>query len=217
MTKTIDNSFIQNTFIVTIMIIIMFIIARASTFLASTLNCSVHRLFSTSLLAKHIVLFCSMLVYIYGFKLLPKDILPILIIPFCIIAYLCFLLVNRVDVHFFLVGISILICVYLINVNKQYLESIIDENKKNPKNNIKLFNNYITLTNNVPNINKITLCIKYMHYLQIILSIISIIILFMGFIKYFQKQYKDHSANFSYMTFIFGTIKCDYLVQSAKK
>ena len=53
---------------------------------------------------------------------------------------------------------------------------------------------------------------KFLENMQKICLYLIILVAIIGFFLYMEKQYTDHKETFKFAKFIFGTVKCDYVV-----
>jgi hypothetical protein len=109
-----------------------------------------------------------------------KNLSPIAIFRNTLVIYSLYILLSKQNYKFFLFNSLLIFIIYLIIIQKDY-------EKEN---------------NDLKNQEKYILFIKRLQQILMIFLIV-------GFIIYFRKQYSDHSNNFSYITFLFGNIKCN--------
>lgn len=143
---------------------------------------------------------------------------------YSIIIYIIFIFTTKCEIKYlgmFFILIILLFLLFLIRTyskNDYYSKSefkIIDyiNDEKKEKNLLKLKTKFENL--NINDNTKIKIIEKFkinmkIQNIEFILFIISLIVLFIGFIKYYLKQKKDHKKNWSILTFFLGKNNCSY-------
>jgi hypothetical protein len=142
-------------------------------------NCNLRRLFSTNMLAKHILLLFIIFFSVnYSNKTVEH---PVDTFKKSILIYTIFIMFTKTNRLYAVLNISIISIIYTLELlNKFYIEN--DEKK------------------NANIIDGIEICNYLLFRLVALLLVI-------GFITYFLNK-KREKKNFSYITFFFGTVKC---------
>jgi len=163
--------------------IFLLILAISGNFIAEILSCPTQRLLTNNMYAKHTITLL-ILYFTTGF-IQDKDtpLHPYDSFKICILTYLLFLLFTRMNIHF---TIATFIIIALIYINYTFLNFY--KKKESHK----------------------TYIIKLHEKINSILFTIMYILIAIGFILYFNKQYKDHKKNFSIFKYIFGIKKCSH-------
>lgn len=143
---------------------------------------------------------------------------------YSLIIYIIFMLTTKCEIKYlgiFFILIILLFLLFLIRTyskNDYYLKSqfkIIDyiDNEKKEQNLIKLETKLENL--NIDDNIKIKIIEKFkinmkIQNIEFILFIISLIVLFIGFVKYYIRQKKDHKKNWSMLIFFLGKNNCSF-------
>lgn len=153
----------------------------ASNFLPQTFNCRLQELMNTSMLAKHLFAFMT-LVFFVVMSNMKEELSAGTIVLVSLGIYLWFLMSTRLHLYVWITLIILLGSIYLLQLFENNLK---DKNESSDA---------ITIKN-------IQLAKKYLTYLS--LAITSI-----GFIIYLGEKKLEYGDEFSFMTFIIGNPKC---------
>ena len=151
----------------------------SSNFLGELFTCSLRKELSNNMITKHVLVFITLYISVIMTSNIEQFSSKILA---TLLVYIWFLITTKCSAGFVLTILIIICLCYCIN---EYITSISskDPEKKQHFDQLKSKINRLVLLTSV------------------ILSII-------GFVLYFLKQKKDHSSNFNYIKFIFGTPNC---------
>ena len=163
---------------------LLLILAVVGNYSGELLSCQFRKLLTENIFIKHFATF-FILYFAVDFTM-DKPQHPLTILHYSLIIYIAFLLFNKLDIIFTIVVFILWSLIYFLLTYKTYL----NYGNKNGKN-----NENINIVNNVSNILKIT----------------TVLLLLIGFVIYFNKQYKDHRKNWSSIKFMFGNVNCDSL------
>jgi hypothetical protein len=190
-----------------------------SGYCSSLLNCGLQRFMKNSIYFKHFLILLSIYIFTFILNWYTFDSLQIaqqenfknkinkfnkdsLIklgkwFLYSVAIYSLFIVSTKSEVPYIILFFTVTIISILIQI---ILKSISSESYNNNAN--KLF---IT-SKDYNGINKNTVIIS--HNFVSAIFITSLVLLFVGFYKYFRRQYKDHSHHWDTSKFIFGTSKC---------
>ena len=172
--------------------IFLLILAVSGNFVAETLGCKTQKLLSKNMIAKNIII---ILVIYFSISFTSKDKRnsPLNILMKSLLIWVIFIIFTKMNIVFTFIAFSLLIILLFL---KDY---------------IKYYNYYLNIEKNENKKIEIKNKINILHLILKILIIIFLIIILIGFSLYFLKQYKDHSKNFSYITFLLGKPECNSL------
>lgn len=160
--------------------IFLIILTIIGTTVENTFSCQTLKMLHRNTFAKQIVIIC--LIYFTIDFTNDKNRHPLETMKSTLFIWVCYIMMSKQTVYFVIALFIILISIYMINNYKEYL---MDEKKDNE------------MVNTLE---------SYEEYLTYILFTIAII----GFILYFIKEKKEHSRNFKYHKFLFGSNKCEH-------
>jgi hypothetical protein len=161
--------------------VFLLILAVSGNFIAEALSCKTRKFLSDSMYAKNLVII--LIVYFSLGLVSDNSVSPTIHLNYTLIIWLFFLIFNKMSLRFTILAFSML---FLILVCKNWIDyyTAIDEKKYKDE-------------------------IDTMQNMSQYLLLLTFIIIISGFLLYFNKQYKEHSEDFSFMTFIFGAVTCD--------
>lgn len=190
-----------------------------SGYCSSLLNCGLQRFMKNSIYFKHFLILLSIYIFTFILNWYTFDSLQIeqqenfknkinkfnkdsLIklgkwFLYSVAIYMLFIVSTKSEVPYIILFFTVTIISILIQI---ILKSISSESYNNNAN--KLF---IT-SKDYNGVNKNTVIIA--HNFVSVIFITSLVLLFVGFYKYFRRQYKDHAHHWDTRKFIFGTSKC---------
>lgn len=182
-----DNiySFDENLPIFSMFILVLII---TGVYLIDVFPCRVRKFIQSNIYLKHFIGLLTMifLVVITDIISINKSIGPIIIKSF--ILYIIFIFYTKTEIHFFIITLILLAIIYILvlhknNINKKNINNI--EQKK-----IDIEINRIIIINNI-------------------LFIIVFFFIFLGFLIYMGKKKYQYKDKFNYITFLFGSQKCN--------
>ena len=159
----------------------LLILAVAGNFLSETLSCPTQKLLHTSVFGKHFVL-VTILYFSIHFTKQADHIHPWRLLIMSMIIYVFFLLFSKMELYWTAIVFIILSILFILSTFIDYYNF-----KKRHK------------------------VVKALEMIQKILIGIMFLSTLYGFATYFQRQYEEHSEDFSYVKFLFGTVKCKSL------
>jgi len=159
--------------------IFLIILSISGNFVLETLGCQTQYYLNNNIYAKHYVLIL-VIYFTLGFVGDDKPVHPMVNAKFTLLIWALYLLFTNMDLQFTIIAFNLLTINYIIHTYIIYYKSLNQNDKLKP------FQKAYDLINR----------------LLIFISII-------GGIAYFQRQYKDHSDDWSISKFILGTIPCD--------
>ena len=130
---------------------------------------------------------------------------------YSILFYSIFLLTTKCELNYLGVFFILLFISFMLNLYKNaYLSKF---NKMIPKSNFindtnKIIQNYLDNQGDLLNIEKIKK-LTMIRNIEVFVNYIAIFILIIGNAKYFNRQYKEHAKHWNWLTFIFGSAKCN--------
>jgi len=149
--------------------------------------CKIKFFLQNNIFFKHIIVFFTIL---FSINITIEDNYPIfLIFISSIILYLWFLLSIRMDFKCWILFMILLICLYLIYLIKT---------QKSTNEEVHIFKNFRNLL------------LSHYDILRNIILIFMLFLTILGNILYYQYQRKEKGKDFSWITYFFGKIKCDY-------
>lgn len=163
---------------------LLLILAVMGNYSGELLSCQFRKMLTENIFIKHFATFFILYFAVDFTSDKPQH--PFNILYYSFLIYIAFLLFNKLDIIFTIVVFILWSVIYFLLTYKNYLNY---ENKSGKN------NKEINIINNTSNI------IKF----------ITVIILLIGFVIYFNKQYKDHRKNWSSIKFMFGNVNCDSL------
>ena len=172
--------------------IFLLILAVCGNFIAETLGCKTQKLLSKNMIAKNIIVIL-LIYFVIGFTSKNKKDTPLHIIIKSLLIWIFFLIFTKMNIVFTLISFSLLIILLFL---KDYIE---------------YYNYHLNIEKNENKQKELKNKISILYLTIKILIFIFLIIILIIFILYFSKQYKDHSKNFSYITFILGKPECNSL------
>lgn len=194
--KIMNTPSIHISYIHGIFLILLSIVAN---FLAPTLSCRVQRVLTSSQWMKYIVVLC-LIYFTVNFTNGDNNESPFIMLGQSFLILIAFILFNRME---FFAIVIVFLSLTLIMFVDNWISYKKDKTKKIEKKNIntldikqKHHNSYILLMENIKKI------------LTIVIGIVMII----GVGTYLIRQRREHSKDFSYITFFLGNPNCDYLL-----
>ena len=160
--------------------IFLIILTIIGTTVENTFSCQTLKMLHRNTFAKQIVIIC--LIYFTIDFTNDKNRHPLDTLKSTAFIWVCYIMMSKQTVNFVIALFIILISIYIINNYKEYL---IDEKKDDEM---------------------VTTLETYEEYLTYVLFTITVV----GFILYFIKEKKEHSRNFRYHKFLFGSNNCDH-------
>jgi len=130
---------------------------------------------------------------------------------YSILFYFIFLLTTKCELNYLGVFFILLFISFMLNLYKNaYLNKF---NKIIPKSNFindtnKIIQNYLDNQGDLLNIDKIKK-LTLIRNIEVLVNYIAIFVLIIGNAKYFNRQYSEHAKRWNWLTFIFGSAKCD--------
>ena len=130
---------------------------------------------------------------------------------YSILFYSIFLLTTKCELNYLGVFFILLFISFMLNLYKNaYLSKF---NKIIPKSNFindtnKIIQNYLDNQGDLLNIDKIKK-LTLLRNIEVFVNYIAIFVLIIGNAKYFNRQYSQHSRRWNWLTFIFGSAKCN--------
>ena len=159
----------------------LLILAVSANFVGNLLGCKTQKLLTDNILAKQVVL--VFLIYFTVDLTSDKVIHPLETMKYTLLLWIFYLLFTRMNMIFTMILFILLLMMYVMNNYKEYLVSLNeDENKE---------------------------MIEMIDQIVQMIPIVIVVLLVIGFGMYFMKQRKEHKKNFKYLTFFFGSKKCD--------
>ena len=189
------------------------------------LNCGLQRYIAKEIWIKHFAIFMS--IYIFTFvlnwytfdslvvesfqteeeKIAKSSSSLLTYLYYSIAIYVIFIISTKNEgpfLGFFLVSTIVLVFlqIYLKSINSDLYDRV-------RKNTFITADKKRQLQKNVKDteVSSLDLLVN-MHNIMMVLYLVIIISLLYGFNRYFQRQYKDHKKNWSWISFIFGTNRC---------
>jgi hypothetical protein len=177
-----------------LLLIILFVSGKYIT--TNILSCRVQELLNGNVYVQYILLF---IIIYFTIDFTTDDgviVSPIENVKITCLVWVLFVMFAKMNLYFTIFTFSLFIITYYIQNQIVYYRKLNDKNE------------YIEKINSFISVEK-----------KLIIFIIFTIIL--GFIIYFIKQYKDKKNEWSFVKFIFGTLRCDFenkkVVKSSKK
>jgi len=161
--------------------ILLFMLGIFGNFVGETVGCQLQKAFTNTIINKYFIIF--LMIY-FTLNFTSKEIYsPFIHLQRTMVIFIFYILINRMNYSFSILSLLLLVSLYIIKLQIEYMKS----NKKYKKDTIKLLENVHNL-------------LTYGLGLIIIT----------GFTKYFLKQKSEHK-DFSYITFLFGKRRCSSL------
>jgi hypothetical protein len=167
--------------------VFLIFLAVSSNFIGSTMNCSIQKIMTENAAVRH--LFVLLIIYFTIDFTSKHNMHPIQILKNALFIYLLFIVLTKQTNGMFILNILIIFLIYICSIMKEYIQKHKENNEENKDTYLKW---------NEENLNLIN---KYLQY-------ILLMTLTIGFILYFNKQYTDHTKNFSIIIFLLGLNKC---------
>mgnify|MGYP000930985624 FL=1 len=162
--------------------IFLLVLAVSGNFIAETLGCKSQKLLSENMYAKNIIII--LIVYFALGVTDEENTRPEENMIMALQIWMFFLIFNKMNLYF--TGLSLLLITTVL-IGKNY----IDYYKKNNKN------------------NEHDEKIEFIGKVSRNIFTVNIGVIIIGFLMYFRKQFNDHSADFSFISFIFGKVQCN--------
>jgi len=162
--------------------IFLLVFAVSGNFIAETLGCKSQKLLSENMYAKNIIII--LIVYFALGVTDEENTRPEENMIMALQIWMFFLIFNKMNLYF--TGLSLLLITTVL-IGKNY----IDYYKKNNKN------------------NEHDEKIEFIGKVSRNIFTVNIGVIIIGFLMYFRKQFNDHSADFSFISFIFGKVQCN--------
>jgi hypothetical protein len=162
--------------------IFLLVLAVSGNFIAETLGCKSQKLLSENMYAKNIIII--LIVYFALGVTDEENTRPEENMIMALQIWMFFLIFNKMNLYF--TGLSLLLITTVL-IGKNY----IDYYKKNNKN------------------NEHDEKIEFIGKVSRNIFTVNIGVIIIGFLMYFRKQFNDHSADFSFISFIFGKTQCN--------
>jgi hypothetical protein len=147
-------------------------------FTKELIGCKLNYILDTNIYYKHFVAFILLLFLIVLIDEENINKNVLYNIGLAIIIYILFIISNRIHYLLIFIILCLLLSIYILDKSAE----------KEKETNINLYNNY--------------------KYYQLILIIILLLLIFIGFIHYLYNKYYEYNSKFSFLTFIFGNLKC---------
>jgi len=165
----------------------LLILAVGGNFLAPTLSCQTQKLLDKSVPAKHIVLI-TILYFSIHFTKEAEHVHPWKLFVMAVVIYMFFLCFTKMDIVMTIIVFIMLTVVFIISTFIDYYS-------------------YRKQTKNV----------SILKHIQTGLIVLMFVLTVVGFCIYFRRQLNDHKDSFSFIKFIFGSVKCDFEFQENSK
>ena len=156
----------------------------SSNFVGDILSCSYQRNVINNIYIKHLVAF--FILYFLNSNLFTDKDHPIEKLISCVILYIIFIIIMRLNIYFTFIVIVLLLIIHLLHQHYLYYRT-------NPK---KL-NNYNTAIQ--------------LHIFIRVISFITLVIAIIGFIINYNQRKNEFGKDFNLQKFILGNIVCDKL------
>ena len=160
------------------------ILIISSNFVGDILNCKIQRNIMNNIYVKHLVAF--LILYFLNSNLFTEKDHPTDRLKNCIILYIIFIIIMRLNLAFTIIIICLLFTIHLIHEHYLYY-------RNNPEK-VKDYNMVIKL-----------------HIFIRILSLLTLITAFIGLVINYYERKKEYGSNFRIKNFILGNLKCDNL------
>ena len=158
----------------------------SSNFVGDILNCKYQRSVINNIYIKHLIAF--LILYFLNTSIFTEQDHPIDRLKNCIILYIIFIIIMRLNITFTFIVISLLFIIHLLHQH------------------------YIYYRNNPDKVENYNLVIKLHIFIRVI-SLITLIIAIVGLIINYHQRKNEYGSNFRIKKFILGNIKCDNLEQ----
>ena len=160
--------------------ILLLTLAIMGGYIKNTLGCQLQKFLGENIIARNLVII-FIIYFSIGFTS-EKNIHPFIVFKNALSIWVLYILYTNISLEF---NIIVFILVAIYHVINNYIQYYEEEDSQKYKETIDLLNKILV----------------YLLYLIIGVTII-------GFILYFYKQRIDHSKNWSFYKFLFGTTKC---------
>jgi len=162
--------------------IFLLVLAVSGNFIAETLGCKSQKLLSENMYAKNIIII--LIVYFALGVTDEENTRPEENMIMALQIWMFFLIFNKMNLYF--TGLSLLLITTVL-IGKNYIDYY-KENNKNNEHDEK---------------------IEFIGKVSRNIFTVNIGVIIIGFLMYFRKQFNDHSADFSFISFIFGKAQCN--------
>ena len=162
--------------------IFLLVLAVSGNFIAETLGCKSQKLLSENMYAKNIIII--LIVYFALGVTDEENTRPEENMIMALQIWMFFLIFNKMNLYF--TGLSLLLITTVL-IGKNYIDYY-KENNKNNEHDEK---------------------IEFIGKVSRNIFTVNIGVIIIGFLMYFRKQFNDHSADFSFISFIFGKVQCN--------
>jgi len=160
------------------------ILIISSNFVGDILNCKFQRTVINNIYVKHLVAF--LILYFLNSNLFTEKDHPIDRLKNCLILYVIFIVIMRLNLVFTIVTMCLLFTIHLTHQHYLYY-------RNNPEK-VKDYNMVI----------KLHLFVRMLSLLTLIIAVIGLVI------NYYERK-KEYGTNFKIKNFILGNVKCDNL------
>ena len=160
------------------------ILIISSNFVGDILNCKIQRNIMNNIYVKHLVAF--LILYFLNSNLFTEKDHPTDRLKNCIILYIVFIIIMRLNLAFTIIIICLLFTIHLIHEH------------------------YLYYRNNPEKVKDYNMVIKLHIFIRVI-SLLTLIIAFIGLVINYYERKKEYGSNFRIKNFILGNLKCDNL------
>lgn len=176
----------------------LFTLGIFSNFVGETVGCQIQKAFSHTVFHKYIIIFA--MIYFTTTFTNKKTESPFTHFKTSLIFFIFYILINRMNYQFSIVSLCLLGILYVIQQQINYEKSLIEDISNNTTNNV----------NKNQAIKEKTNTIERLTQLHKVITFLLVMIILLGFSFYFMKEKREHK-NFSYITFLFGNVKCQHV------
>tara|TARA_B100000900_G_scaffold246326_1_gene209529 strand:- start:3961 stop:4560 length:600 start_codon:yes stop_codon:yes gene_type:complete len=160
------------------------ILIISSNFVGDILNCKIQRNIMNNIYVKHLVAF--LILYFLNSNLFTEKDHPADRLKNCIILYIIFIIIMRLNLIFTIIIICLLFTIHLIHEH------------------------YLYYRNNPEKVKDYNMVIKLHIFIRVI-SLLTLITAFIGLVINYYERKKEYGSNFRIKNFILGNLKCDNL------
>ncbi len=167
--------------------VFLIVLTIIGTTVENTFSCQTLKVLHTNMFAKQIIIFC--LIYFTIDFTDDKQSHPIDTFKTTINIWLLYIIISKQNLYFTMINFSLLVVLYVLYNYDDYLNKVLNESSGER--------------------NTILKKIKYVKQIKTYGKHLFIVCAIVGFIFYFVKEKREHTKNFTYTKFLFGTNKCD--------